>query len=178
VFGKRFLFMLGLLCFSLVLASEAPQPSSDRQLLIYESELKTLLQNTMQLQRLNEKQLTQLQNLSNETEKQKIQLVDLQNKLKDFQQQILGLETELQTLRAQLKSSQQDLEILRIQLQKAEDSYKSLYESFLVYQKEVTKQINKLKAENLWLGIGTFSGWITAVAFVVFWLIEKFNVRW
>jgi chromosome segregation ATPase len=174
LFGKKFLFILVLLFLFSPLVFSQPIDTSDRQMLIYESELLKLLSNTIQLQKLVEQQKIQLENSTLNSKRQNEQSEALMELSFSYQSQIKNLQSDLMTLEVQMKASQLDLSTLQGQMQTAQQSYKSLYESFLTYQKEVEKQIGKLKTEKAIAGGLAIAGWIAAVIATIAWFLEKF----
>lgn len=166
--GRKLLSVLVLLSFCSALVLAQPSSVSERTISISESELNTLISNISKLKTLNEALKLQL-NGSSEA------LVKLQLRLNDLNLQLANLEKEAQSLKEQLQQSQQESEVLQEQLTRVSESYKSLYDSFLLFQKEAEKIINSLKKEAAFYKGLSIAGWTSAGAAVVWALIERFG---
>jgi len=134
-----------------------PQSTSSESITISRTELEQLNQNLLKLSLLSQTLNSQIVGLTTTYNDLYSQSQDLKSKKETLEKQLALLDEELMNLRTQLETSLKDLEASKEQVAKLELSYSNLSQSFKEYQKEVGKEIARLKAWN-------FCGWIVSAA--------------
>lgn len=134
-----------------------PQSTSSGLITISRIELEQLNQNLLKLSLLSQTLNSQIASLTITYNDLYSQSQDLKTKKETLEKQLVILDEELSSLRIQLETSLKDLEVSKEQVAKLELSYNNLSQSFKEYQKEVNKEMAKLKAWN-------FGGWVVSAA--------------
>lgn len=164
------MFLLAL-CFSGPLY---PQDVSGDTIQISRNELNNLLTRMLSLQANYQMLLDRVKLLKKDSQNLLQELDSLKTELDGSKKQIDELKIFISNLESQLEMSLQTSKALRESLLNLENSYRTLYDSFLRYQKEAEHQIEAEKGKRK---IITFLAWLfggTTVTFGVLYVVERF----